>query len=181
MKIRYSNIIILIFATLIILLALYFNTQCKNNNSYSINQINGEYKINIYNHKGKKVFTESYPIEPSIIELNEDIIEIVLSTGSPSRNVFFFNRENLMISKVFFDPIVLDNKYVAYMENNELFLTDIFGQGLLNKKINRDFTQTANPISAIISIEMINNETIKLSYYKGEDYNEQTEIINLKG
>lgn len=68
-------------------------------------------------------------------------------------------------------------KTLSYGEQADL--TDIFEQGLLNKRIERDFTETADPMSAILSIKMIDDKTIELSYYSGADYSERTENITL--
>ncbi len=69
------------------------------------------------------------------------------------------------------------NCYVAYMEDGKLTLRDTFNEDSLYMVISRDFTKTANPMSAIIAIEMQGRETIALSYYKGEDFEETSEII----
>lgn len=84
----------------------FITVQCNSNKNYSINHHDNEYEISLYNNKGDKILSESYPIEPDILRVNKDIIEIILSTGSPSRNVYFFNQENSKMSRVFFNPII---------------------------------------------------------------------------
>lgn len=59
-----------------------------------------------------------------------------------------------------------------------MILQDIFHEGSLYTKISRDFTQTADPMSAVIAIEMQDDGIIALSYYKGEDYEETSEVIS---
>lgn len=44
----------------------------------------------------------------------------------------------------------------------------------------RDFTKTADPMSAIIDIELIDSGNVKLTYLTGNDYTEVTEIISLE-
>ncbi|MDE5589721.1 MAG: hypothetical protein K2J60_11385 [Acetatifactor sp.] len=65
------------------------------------------------------------------------------------------------------------------MEDGRLILQDIFHKGLLYMTISRDFTQTADPMSAIIAIEMQDEGTIALSYYKGDNYEETSEVITI--
>lgn len=65
------------------------------------------------------------------------------------------------------------------MEDGELILKDIFHKDLLYMSISRDFTKTADPMSAIIAIEMQDEGTIVLSYYRGENYEETSEILGV--
>lgn len=66
------------------------------------------------------------------------------------------------------------------MENSEeLIIMDIFNEGILCKKVTRDFSKTANSGSAIINIEIVDEEKILLEYLSGEDYMEVAEIIKL--
>lgn len=53
--------------------------------------------------------------------MTDDVSEIGVSTGNPSRYVFYFDRQNTKISETFFNPILFDNRYVAYMEENKLY------------------------------------------------------------
>lgn len=141
-------------------------------------QVTDGYEVTVY-EKGKKIFSETYPIEPGINEITEGIYEIRISVGSPAAYVYYINTQDFKISTVYFNPILFGNGYVAYMENDELILTDLFQEGILDKRVVRDFTKTADPISAIIKIEMQDNENIVLEYYKGADYVEELEIIKI--
>ena len=94
-----------------------------------------------------------------------------MSAGNPSRYVFYFNSQNTKISETFL--------YVAYMEDDRLILMDIFKEGTLYEAIERDFSEMANSISAVISIELLENGDILLQYYKGEDMQIVTEKIRL--
>ena len=87
--------------------------------------------------------------------------------------------ENAEESETFFNPLLIGDRYVAYMEDGRLILQDIFHKGLLYMTISRDFTQTADPMSAIIAIEMQDEGTIALSYYKGDNYEETSEVITI--
>ncbi|MCM1091209.1 MAG: hypothetical protein NC092_02215 [Butyrivibrio sp.] len=65
------------------------------------------------------------------------------------------------------------------MEGGQLILSDIFDRDLLYMTISRDFTKTANPMSAIISVEMQEEGNVVLLYYQGEACEEKSEIITL--
>ena len=150
-----------------------------NHENFTLNIVNDEYQITLYNNQGIKILSETYPIEPSIAEISKDILEISITTGSPSRYSYYFNKESSKISSTFFNPIIRGDENIAYMdENHILILTDMFEQGIIYKKIHRDFTATADPISAIISIEVIDDKNIELNYYSGPNYIEKIELIN---
>lgn len=104
-------------------------------------------------------------------------MQIIFSVGSPARYVFYFDQENSRVTDLYFNPILVGDKYIAYMEDGELILTDIFQMGLLKKKISRDFSKTANPSSPILNIKMINDEMIELEYLAGENYIDIVETI----
>lgn len=59
------------------------------------------------------------------------------------------------------------------MEDGKLILSDIFytdqQEDLLYMMIVRDFAETADPISAIVGIELIDRENIELTYLTGEE------------
>ena len=75
-------------------------------------------------------------------------------------------------SKDVFDVIrtvhFVDRLYANhYIENGELIIRDIFDEGTFCKKITRDFTETADPTSAIISITLEKEGQFVIEYYKG--------------
>ncbi len=184
--IKYLFCFILIFLALLILsfivIKLYkSNDEIRlNHQQYSCEEIENEYVLTLYDKSDKKVFTQIYPVEPRISEVAENILEICISTGSPSAYIYYFDKAGIKISETFFNPILFGNKYVAYIQNGELILSDIFNKNLFYYKIKRDFSETANTISAIIKIDMEDSDTIILSYYVGPELLEQTERIDLE-
>lgn len=63
------------------------------------------------------------------------------------------------------------------LEERDLIIVDIFNQEILYKRIVRDFTETADAMSAVMSIQCLEEETFVINYLKGEDYESITEII----
>lgn len=175
-KIKVNNKII-VLAIAISLFICYINKK-SNRENIAVNAVKDEYQITLYNNRGKMILSETYPVEPGIREIDKDILEISISTGSPSRYSYYFNKESSKISRTFFNPIIWGDENIAYMEEDHiLILSDMFEQGIIYKQIQRDFTETADPISAIISIEMLDDENIELKYYSGANYIEKTELI----
>ena len=95
--------------------------------------------MNLYDKAGQKVYSTVYPKEPWIKKITEDILEIGISTGSPARYVFYFHKESAKISDTYFNAKLLGNKYVAYMEDKNLIVTDIFREGIIYQRIERFF------------------------------------------
>lgn len=136
----------------------------------------------IYDRQNHK--TEKIPVTEKtyIKQLTDDLYEIVQSVGSPARYVFYYDMKNGKISEVFFNPILVsaDNAsdwYIAYMEDGALVICDIFDKEGFCKRIVRDFTKTADPISVIISITPNEDGQFVLKYYQGEAYNVVTETV----
>ncbi len=144
----------------------------KLNNRYSCIAVEDGFQITFYSNTNKKIFSEYYPKEPTIHQVTENIFEIRMSVGSPAAYVFYVDTDNAEVSETSFNPLLIGDCSVAYMEDGKLTLRDGFNVDSLYMVISRDFTKTANPMSAIIAIEMQGRETIALSYYKGEDFEE---------
>lgn len=143
----------------------------------------GEVEVSIHgNELFHLLFYGCFPIKPNICQVRENLLEVSISAGSPACYTFYIDKEDARVSDTYFNPHLVGEEYVAYMEDNEeLILCNIFNsdqqEDLLYMTILRDFTKTANPMSAIIAIELIDNENIELTYLTGNDYTEVTEII----
>lgn len=146
---------------------------------YSFTSAGEEFEVTIYGSTGEIIFSECYPKEPVINRVTDNIFEISISVGSPAAYVFYVDTESNEISETFFNPLYIGDCCVAYMEDGKLILRNIFNKDFLHVIIARDFTKTASPMSAIIAIEMQDMETVTLSYYMGESYEETTEILTI--
>lgn len=135
------------------------------------------YQLTLYDKRGNVFFELATPVQPGITDLPNNITEISISVGSPARYVFYYDRQNCKMSDTYFNPILIDNKFIAYMEERDLIIVDIFNQEILYKRIVRDFTETADAMSAVMSIQCLEEETFVINYLKGEDYESITEII----
>lgn len=135
------------------------------------------YQVTLYDKKGNAFYELETPIQPGITELTDTVTEVSVSTGSPARDVFYYDRQNCKMSDMYFNPILIDHKYVAYMEERKLIIRDLFNQGILNEEIVRDFTKTANAMSAVISIRYLEEEGFVINYLKGEEFESVTEMI----
>lgn len=135
------------------------------------------FEVTFFNGAHEIIFSECYPKEPTVRQVTDNIFEVRMSVGSSAVYVFYVDVVNAETSGTFFNPLLFGEHYVAHMEDGELILRDIFDDDALCMTISRDFTKTVNPMSAIIAIEMQDKNKITLSYYKGDNCEETSEIL----
>ena len=148
----------------------------KSDSQVAVKKIAEEYEVKLYDKAYHEVFSMTYPKEPWIVEVTENILELGYSTGSPASTVIYFDKDSGKISAGYMNSRLIDGKYVAYMENEELIFTDIFNEEIY-RTIQRDFAPAIDPV---ISIEMPDRDTILLHYYKGKDFLEVQEEIDIR-
>lgn len=147
-----------------------------------------ECEITLYNKEHAKVYSEVCPLHHSWVEtISDNILEIGISVGSPARYTFYFDTETAEISDTYFNAKVFGDQYIAYMDSDvigadeiTLTLTDIFEKGILHQEVVRNFSVCADPMSAVHSVEMVDDNSIRLEYCEGEDYTTVSEIIELE-
>jgi len=114
-----------------------------------------------------------------VSQRTDDVLEVAVITGSPSRYVHFFDVISGEQSPNYFNPIVFGELYVGHMEDGVLILMDAFGSGLLYEEVERDFSPSANGMSAIRGIEMLDDETILIEYLGGDDFEERSVRVSV--
>lgn len=145
------------------------------------------YILTLYDKENREIFSEFYPLDSRAIQqgllwvnkTSKNVLEIGISVGSPARYIYFFDKETAEISPTYFNPIIVENNYVAYMEDHVLIFTDLFQRENIFLEIERNFTEYANPIDAIIDVKMIDQQSIELDYFEGENPSEKSEQIPL--
>jgi len=159
----------------------------KTGEQYSLIWVEDGYELTFYDKENEKVDTEWYPLSthysgPSVYinEVTPDLLKISFSVGSPAVYIHFFDKCSADISPEYFNPIIIENKYAAYMEEDALVISDIFQRGEVYTKMERDFAGFANPIGAVSSIELLDDKRIKVEYYEGDNRREKTEEIVLE-
>lgn len=155
------------------------------NSQFSLQETSDGYELILYDREEQEVYSIVYPKEPWVEEVSDGVLEIGFSTGSPARYTFYFRKEDSKISDTFFNAKLFGGKYIAHcpLIDGPLILTDIFEEGILYQEIHRDFSATADLMSAIYSIELVDEDHVMLEYCAGEDYtivNEVVEIENTK-
>lgn len=157
------------------------------NSQFLLQETQDGYELTLYDTETQEVFSMIYPKEPWIEEVSEGILEIGISVGSPARYTFYFRKEDGKISDTFFNAKLFGGQYIAHRPwsddqwDQPLILTDIFGEGILYQEIYRDFSETADLMSAISSIELVDEDYIILEYFEGEEYTVVREVVEIEG
>ncbi len=144
------------------------------------------YEITLYDKEGERVYSEVYPEKSWVKEVSEGILEIGVSVGSPARYTFYFRKEDGTMSDTFFNAKLFGEQYIAhrpvrnYLWGEPLILTDIFEEGILYQEIYRDFSETADPMSAIYDIELEDETHVWLHYCEGGAYTGVDEVVEIQ-
>lgn len=153
---------------------------------FSVQETLDGYEIILYDKEGEKVYSEVYPEKPWVKEVSEGILEIGVSVGSPARYTFYFRKEDAAISDTFFNAKLFGEQYIAHRplgdvwRHDPLILTDIFEEGILYQEICRDFSETADPMSAIYDIELEDETHVRLEYCEKEAYTNVNEVVEIQ-
>lgn len=174
------------FTFIIIIIAiLYTFTGCKKevedtNEYYNVHKITeSEYEVVLYGCDNSVVERFSYPKEPYIKLHENQIIEISISTGSPSRYTFFFDPISEKISQTYFNYLLYEYGKVVYMETGKLIISDAFDESVYYKEVVRNYSPTANQSSAVSNVRFLDNNKLSFEYLEGSKYETKEEIIDL--
>ncbi len=157
---------------------LIYKKRIETEQQFSLKEISDEYELKLYNQLGNEVYSMMYPYsnKPYIEKVTESILEIGVYTGSPALNVFYFDKVSGETSIGYMNPIYVDGKYIAYMEQDKLIFAEIFNEEIYLEII-KEFSPAITPVT---SIKMLDGETILVQYYTGENFIEVQEEISIK-
>lgn len=119
-----------------------------------------------------------------IKEISDTIIHLAISVGSPARYECFFDRETGEKSEGYFNVSAVNNRTVVYMDWTQegeicLVIKDMFDKNRLYKEIIRDFSPTAVPSNDLTKAVFLDDTTLEIEYYVGEDYDSVKEVITI--
>lgn len=130
--------------------------------------------------KNKKVVDETtVPKEPHVNILENDIIQVTISYGSPFFTTYFYDTKANLVSQAYDTPVLIDKGKIVLVQSKKLIVSDIFDKALYFKEIERSFSETVPPSSAIVSAKFINSNELQIDYYEGKNFTEKSEIIDL--
>lgn len=137
------------------------------------------YIIKLFDNEGKLVDDLTNPKEPSIHLLTNNVMQIIIYYGSPFYYTYFYNIENGNISQAYDTPVLAKGNKIVYIDRKKLIVKDIFDEEKYYKEIERNFTETVPPSSAISKANFISDHELKINYYEGKNYNKKKETLDL--
>ena len=158
----------------------------KNYKVYDIsNNHQPEYLYEIYNEHGDIVKSEVvWRTSPSVVYIsNNTLLSITVRVGTGTYFVQYYNVPNDMFSQVYASPILSDYGKVVYPilsdSNIKLVVSDIFDHSAFYKEFDLDFSPSANPADALRDAEFLDENTLRIVYLSGSEYEEESVILYL--
>ncbi|MEL4106284.1 hypothetical protein AAFA46_05510 [Oscillospiraceae bacterium WX1] len=155
------------------------NQDQKISDYYEVSKVENGYIVYLFDKNKNIVSMEELPREPyiSIIDNN---IRITESLGSPLNYSYFYDVKTNKISPIYENVLLIGYGNVVYMKNKQLIISNIYDASILYQEVKRNFSNTAVPSSAILSLNFVDSNKLEIDYLKGENFTETTEIIVLK-
>jgi len=120
-----------------------------------------------YSDDNYELFRKQYLELPDIERIDDNLYKIVYSTGVNCNYTVFIDVKKSKVTAPYFNLLFSNKDKVAFMENGTVFLSDIFDNGKVYAKIDREFSATAVPQSAVCYFEL-QNDTVYIEYLMGE-------------
>jgi len=147
-------------------------------------EYNREYIYEIFNAHGELVKREgALRRPPVIVYLDEFLLSIEFGVGTGTWMTQYYHITNDIFSETFESPIAIKYNKIAYVlvyENAyKLIVRDIFDKSIYYERFNLKLSPVANPMDALINIEHLYDNRLRVTYLSGEDYMEKSSIFQL--
>lgn len=147
-----------------------------------INQEKYRYHYKIYNQNGMVVREEQSDREPIISYIDDNMIEILISSGTYTFFCTYYDISEDRFSEVYQTPIIAEYGKVVYFEIREtvfqIIVRDIFDKNAFYKEFEiPNVSFAAMPIKEAI---FLNEDTLLIKYLSGELYKEEEIILDLE-
>lgn len=153
-----------------------------NKMSYSVEKVDDTYNVSIYNKWGKKIYENVYELEPSIIQVGKDTILIRIGRGD-SWITKFINGKTNRISDSFENISAYNEQLVVYGiyedEQLKIVIRDIYDKDKVYKEVFDMFPNVAVGSYIIKDAQIIDEHSVRLTYYVGDEWEEKEKLIQL--
>lgn len=153
-----------------------------NKMSYSVEKVDDTYNVSIYNKWGKKIYENVYELEPSIIQVGKDTILIRIGRGD-SWITKFINGKTNRISDSFENISAYNEQLVVYGiyedEQLKIVIRDIYDKDKVYKEVIDTFPNVAVGSYIIKDAQIIDEHSVRLTYYVGDEWEEKEKLIQL--
>lgn len=148
--------------------------------SYSVEKVNDTYNVSIKNKWGKKIYENVYELEPGIIQVDQDTILIRTGRGDSWTSTFINGKTN-RISDGFENISAYNEELVVYGtyedEQLKIVIRDIYDKDKVYQEVIDTFPDVAVGSYIIKDAQIIDEDTVHLTYYVGNEWEEKETLI----
>lgn len=150
--------------------------------SYTVEEVNGTYNVSVNNRCGKRIYENAYGVEPIIMQVDKDTILIRTGKGD-SRITKFINGKTNRVSDNFENISAYNGQLVVYGiyedEQLKIVIRDIYDKDKVYKEVIDTFPNVAVGSYIIKDAQIIDEHSVDLTYYVGDEWEEKEEVILL--
>lgn len=150
--------------------------------SYTVEEVNGTYNVSVNNRCGKRIYENAYGVEPIIMQVDKDTILIRTGKGD-SRITKFINGKTNRVSDNFENISAYNGQLVVYGiyedEQLKIVIRDIYDEDKVYKEVIDTFPNVAVGSYIIKDAQIIDEHSVDLTYYVGDEWEEKEEVVLL--
>ena len=150
---------------------------------YQMEEADRDYKLTIRSRGGNIIFNEQYGAEPIVQIVDDDTLLIICGKGS-WHSYTFVNVDTGLVSEGFEDISAWNSEMVVYAVwqdgTYKVVVQDIYNKSDYYMEIERDFSPMAVPHFIIKEATFLDDSTLEMKYYCGENFEIKGEIIDLQ-
>ena len=150
--------------------------------SYTVGEVNGTYNVSVNNRWGKRIYENAYGVEPIIVQVDKDTILIRTGKGD-SWITKFINGKTNRVSDNFENISAYNGQLVVYGiyedEQLKIVIRDIYDKDKVYKEVIDIFPNVAVGSYIIKDAQIIDEHSVDLTYYVGDEWEEKEEVILL--
>ena len=150
--------------------------------SYTVEEVNGTYNVSVNNRCGKRIYENAYGVEPIIMQVDKDTILIRTGKGD-SRITKFINGKTNRVSDNFENISAYNGQLVVYGiyedEQLKIVIRDIYDKDKVYKEVIDTFPNVAVGSYIIKDAQIIDEHSVDLTYYVGDEWEEKEEVVLL--
>ena len=150
--------------------------------SYTVEEVNGTYNVSANNRWGKRIYENAYGAEPIIMQVDKDTILIRTGKGD-SWITKFINGKTNRVSDNFENISAYNGQLVVYGiyedEQLKIVIRDIYDKDKVYKEVIDTFPNVAVGSYIIKDAQIIDEQSVDLTYYVGDEWEEKEEVVAL--
>ena len=148
--------------------------------SYTVEKIDGTYNVSVNNRWGKRIYENAYGVGPIIMQVDKDTLLIRTGRGD-SWITKFVNGKTNRVSDNFENISAYNGQLVVYGiyedEQLKIVIRDIYDKDKIYKEVIDTFPNVAVGSYIIKDAQIIDEHSVDLTYYVGDEWEEKEEVV----